>query len=477
VYCFKLSYTFNPRLDSGLHADYRVKANGDKAYVNYLYAGNRPVGTYTINWAAASNTTSYDLKYFHLDGQGSIIAITNSVGAVVERLSYDAWGKRRDANGTDDLSNALVSTSTDHGYTGHEHLDDMGLIHMNGRVYDPRTGRFLQADPTIQSPGNLQSFNRYSYVMNNPFFYTDPSGFSWLGDRWKAATGTNWADSRDQYVKPIVAIAISAYVGPWASNLAGGGLWGSIVGGAASGFVSGGINGGTLNSAMQGAKGGAISGGLFYGAGSLASDGLGNVLTHAAAGCLSAAASQGDCKSSALAAAAGSAWTQTGVKFDSVVANTVMHAVVGGVTAELGGGKFENGAVTGAFGYLFNECAHGGCATEKKPSKATIEQCVSTCLQSNYGEAYEVAEQLSPLSLIGAAQEIGTKMVTDKLGTKLEVTAVGNSYSGKSGFEVSQRQNKTLSQFRFFNGATSAVGAAASGFIIGAQLYCGVSCD
>ncbi|MEQ1526244.1 MAG: RHS repeat-associated core domain-containing protein [Gallionella sp.] len=173
-----VSYNFNPRLDSGLHADYRVKANGDKAYVNYLYAGNRPVGTYTINWAAASNTTSYDLKYFHLDGQGSIIAITNSVGAVVERLSYDAWGKRRNANGTDDLSNALVSSSTDHGYTGHEHLDDMGLIHMNGRVYDPRTGRFLQADPTIQSPGNLQSFNRYSYVMNNPFFYTDPSGFS-----------------------------------------------------------------------------------------------------------------------------------------------------------------------------------------------------------------------------------------------------------------------------------------------------------
>ncbi|NOT82470.1 MAG: RHS repeat-associated core domain-containing protein, partial [Gallionella sp.] len=66
---------------------------------------------------------------------------------------------------------------TDHGYTGHEHLDDMGLIHMNGRVYDPRTGRFLQADPTIQSPGNLQSFNRYSYVMNNPFFGTDPSGY------------------------------------------------------------------------------------------------------------------------------------------------------------------------------------------------------------------------------------------------------------------------------------------------------------
>lgn len=71
----------------------------------------------------------------------------------------------------------MQTASTDYGYTGQFHLDDTGLIHINGRVYDPRLGRFISADPYIQSPDDLQSYNRYSYVMNNPFFYTDPSGF------------------------------------------------------------------------------------------------------------------------------------------------------------------------------------------------------------------------------------------------------------------------------------------------------------
>jgi len=48
---------------------------------------------------------------------------------------------------------------------------------MNGRIYDPTLGRFLQADPHVQAPMNSQSYNRYSYVLNNPMSYTDPSGY------------------------------------------------------------------------------------------------------------------------------------------------------------------------------------------------------------------------------------------------------------------------------------------------------------
>ena len=55
---------------------------------------------------------------------------------------------------------------------------------MNGRIYDALLGRFLSADLVVQAPANLQSYNRYSYVMNNPLTLTDPSGFSWLGDAW-----------------------------------------------------------------------------------------------------------------------------------------------------------------------------------------------------------------------------------------------------------------------------------------------------
>jgi RHS repeat-associated protein len=56
-------------------------------------------------------------------------------------------------------------------------LGDMGLIHMNGRVQDARTGRFLSPDPILQDPSNAQNFNRYSYVLNRPVTFTDPSGF------------------------------------------------------------------------------------------------------------------------------------------------------------------------------------------------------------------------------------------------------------------------------------------------------------
>ena len=57
---------------------------------------------------------------------------------------------------------------------------------MNGRMYDPHLGRFLSADPTIQDPSNSQCLNRYSYCVNNPICYTDPTGFSWWGNLWKS---------------------------------------------------------------------------------------------------------------------------------------------------------------------------------------------------------------------------------------------------------------------------------------------------
>jgi RHS repeat-associated protein len=112
---------------------------------------------------------------------------------VLERLSYDVWGQRRNANGTDDASYALKGNQDRTGYTGQEHLDELDLVHMNGRVYDPIIGRFTSADPNIPDPTNHQSFNRYSYVLNNPLNYTDPSGFitfapSGFGFGWEVAS-------------------------------------------------------------------------------------------------------------------------------------------------------------------------------------------------------------------------------------------------------------------------------------------------
>jgi RHS repeat-associated protein len=204
-------------------------------------------------------------RYFHKDHLGSTAVITNETGAVVEQLAYDAWGKRRHANGNDDPTNSLTSLTT-RGFTGHEHLQQVGLVHMNGRVYDPLLGRFISTDPNVQDALDTQSLNRYSYVKNNPLAYTDPSGFFSLGKFFKKIFS-------NPIVRIVVAIVASVVIGPavaaWASNalLAGGiGVVGATAGGlAAAGAVTGGIVGGLsggLEGALRGALMGAVIGGV-----------------------------------------------------------------------------------------------------------------------------------------------------------------------------------------------------------------------
>ncbi len=88
----------------------------------------------------------------------------------------DVWGKRLETNWNGKEVRESQTQGNQRGYTDHEHLDSIGLIHMNGRVYDPKLARFISPDPYIQDPYNTQSFNRYSYVWNNPLRHTDPTG-------------------------------------------------------------------------------------------------------------------------------------------------------------------------------------------------------------------------------------------------------------------------------------------------------------
>tara|TARA_Y100000782_G_scaffold109782_1_gene135202 strand:+ start:194 stop:1240 length:1047 start_codon:yes stop_codon:yes gene_type:complete len=102
---------------------------------------------------------------------------------VSTQRNYDPFGKPRLASGGlmpvgNAKLNDLADAKTRRGFTDHEHLDDIELIHMNGRVYDYNLGRFMSVDPVIQSPTNSQSINPYSYIMNNPLAGTDPTGYS-----------------------------------------------------------------------------------------------------------------------------------------------------------------------------------------------------------------------------------------------------------------------------------------------------------
>ena len=88
-------------------------------------------------------------------------------GTKVFDASYDAWGKQ---------TVTLNTIGLHRGYTGHEMLSEFDIINMNGRLYDPVLGRFFSPDNYVQMPDNSQNFNRYSYCLNNPLKYTDPSG-------------------------------------------------------------------------------------------------------------------------------------------------------------------------------------------------------------------------------------------------------------------------------------------------------------
>ena len=135
-----------------------ARANIDeiRKWTDYLYADGAMVGV-EITEISGGVTQSVELKYF----------VTDHLGVVEERLSYDAWGKRRYPSGADDTAGSLTSSVMTRGFTGHEMLDDTDLVQMNGRIYDPSLGKFLSPDPFIQDKYLGASLIRYSYVWNN----------------------------------------------------------------------------------------------------------------------------------------------------------------------------------------------------------------------------------------------------------------------------------------------------------------------
>jgi RHS repeat-associated protein len=336
----------------GVLAERFAGTGGIVRWTNYLMVGGRYIGIHVEN---SDETTA--TRYFHTDHLGSIAVITNEAGAVVERLSYDAWGLRRHPDGTPDPSGSISSQSS-RGFTGHEHLADVGLIHMNGRVYDPLLARFGTPDPMTEDPFSTQGWNRYSYVGNSPVNFTDPSGYCFLGCFWKPifkAIGNffkeNW--------RAILQITVTALCN--LTPLAGPGC------AAIGSFVSG-ITSGDLGMAIRGAAIAFFTAAAFDAVGTatlgpkhtlpafLSPAHLANMAGHALVGCASAVAQGGKCGPGALSAAAGS-FAGPLLKGLNFTQGLVAHAVVGGVASVAAGGNFANGAVTAAFGYLFNQAA------------------------------------------------------------------------------------------------------------------------
>jgi RHS repeat-associated protein len=203
-------------------------------------------------WAAGSGLAS-QYEYLFTDHLGSTHRITDANGLVQSANGAQAFtpfgGRAVPATGASlDSLGAQAwfqfdSRLTHHGFTGHEMMDETDLIHMNGRVYDPRLLRFIQADPFVANAGNLQSYNRYSYVLNNPMMTTDPTGY--------------WGHRQQGYLREAAAIAIAAYTGyyfaPGGAGAALAGTNDAIATQVAAGFASGYISSGNLNGAVIGA--------------------------------------------------------------------------------------------------------------------------------------------------------------------------------------------------------------------------------
>ena len=110
----------------------------------------------------------YSLPYIVTkDVLGSVVSIYGGDVKQVFSATYDAWGKQ---------TVTMNKIGFIRGYCEHEMLNDYQIINMNGRLYDPVLGRFLSPDNFVQTPDFSQNYNRYSYCLNNPLKYTDPSG-------------------------------------------------------------------------------------------------------------------------------------------------------------------------------------------------------------------------------------------------------------------------------------------------------------
>ena len=128
-------------------------------------------------WAEQAGVLKKQLSYLHVDGLGSTEAATSASGSVTARMKYEPFGQRRIPT---NLSAPLTKPPKNVrvGFGGHSHDDELALIDMGGRIYDPSTGRFLTADPFVPDALSGQSFNRYSFARNNPLTRVDLNGFS-----------------------------------------------------------------------------------------------------------------------------------------------------------------------------------------------------------------------------------------------------------------------------------------------------------
>lgn len=343
-----------------------------------------------------------NFRYLLTDNLGSISVITDEFGNVIDKLRYDPWGKRLEQESEKDRHYSLRR-----GFTGHEHIDHLKLIHMNGRVYDPDLARFVSADPNIQSPSNSQSYNRYSYVLNNPYKYTDPSGYFFkklfkavfdpIAKAVSAAASAvkkvgKWFEENWKQVAVVVVAVAVTYCTGGAGAVGMKAVLAGMAGGAAAGATGAALYGGDLSDIFEAAFTGAVIGGITAGLVSawggggdsiakqlgFAQNSIGRAAGHGVIGGLGSEMRGGEFLAGFASAGfthyATGALNVDGIRgFDGdQIARVSVDATIGGTASVLGGGKFANGAFAGAFQRFFND------ETSKREVRRKYEDILKT---------------------------------------------------------------------------------------------------
>ncbi|HXI86877.1 MAG TPA: RHS repeat-associated core domain-containing protein, partial [Parvularculaceae bacterium] len=253
-----------------------------------------------------------------------------------------------------------MRSQTTRGFTGQEMVDDVGLVNLNGRVYDPSLGRFISADPFIHDVTDSQDLNRYTYVHNNPLSYTDTNGYGFFKWYWRVFKKLWRRVARPFFAFVAAAVLQQYYLPPLLTSA-----------GVPKAFVepiAAGISGGTSNVITSGQPKTFLSG---FGQ-AVATFGVGHglfanvpttfgttgyfekAIAHGVIGGSFSYFSGGKFSSGFLAAGFSSLvepFASAGLSWDGAA----FHAIAGGVGSILGGGKFLDGAITGTFTYLYND--------------------------------------------------------------------------------------------------------------------------
>ncbi|KZN46675.1 FG-GAP-like repeat-containing protein [Pseudoalteromonas luteoviolacea] len=350
-----------------------IPNSGDKTIKRYI--GNDAQQVYYSSGLGQTN-------WLFTDHQGSIVAITNGQFKLLKRFAYDVFGQQRTLSPSDadkvHYADELTYTVFDsvssnlRAYTGHEPVslgNDNSIIHMNGRLYDSNTGRFMQADPFVQAPMNLQNYNAYSYVLNNPLSYTDPSGY--LFKKLGSFVKKYWRVIAAAVVTYFTAGAASGWAASWAASMgmtttitAGTmtatvlSTTGSIFAGAVTGAIAGAAGGLVATGTLKGAVNGALSGAVFGGIGKAMSafnvtNPVAQMGIHAVAGGVLSDIQGGNFGHGFVSAGIMKGVGKMGVSGSP--GRVVLQAVAGGTISKLTGGKFANGAMTAAIQFVTNE--------------------------------------------------------------------------------------------------------------------------